>query len=339
MMPLMTEQKRRMSPLAIVLSLSAAFFVIFLIVSMTVFSKWGGTKSHTKGVFSASTGSVGVIELNGVIMDSKKILKRLESYDEDDDIKSVVLRINSPGGAVAPSQEIYQAVRDYKKPLVVSMGSVAASGGYYIASGAKKVFANPGTITGSIGVIMEFANLEKLYDWLKIHRYAIKTGKYKDAGAEYREMTPDERALLQGMVDNVLSQFKDAVSKGRKLSLAQVTAIADGRIFSGSQAKEQKLVDELGTIQDAIKEAAKEGGIKGKPNVIYPSKGRKWLDLLMDDGSKDDDSESQSSLGFLGTLLHEVLGEGAGTALTQNGSHSQLTTLTPGVYWLWKGAY
>ena len=336
----MNDHKRRISPLAIILSLSAVFFVIFLLVSTAVFSsKWSGTKTrHSSAIFSAANGSVGVIEMNGVIMDSKKTLKKLESYDEDDDIKAVVLRLNSPGGAVAPSQEIYQAVRDYKKPLVVSMSSVAASGAFYIASGAKKVFANPGTITGSIGVIMEFANLEKLYDWLKIHRFAIKTGKYKDAGAEYREMTADERALLQGMVDDVLSQFKDAVSKGRKLPLDKVTAIADGRIFSGAQAKALNLVDELGGIHEAIDAAAKMANIKGKPNVVYPTKSRKWLDILMDDGSKDDEAETHVNYSVLGNLLHELLGDSA-SALVPGGSQQQSSALAPGVYWLWKGAY
>src|SRR4029077_13140783 len=146
----------------------------------------------------------------------------------DSDVKAIVLRLNSPGGAVAPSQEIYQAVKNYKKPIVASMSSVAASGAYYVACGAKKVYANPGTITGSIGVIMEFANLEKLYEWAKIKRFSIKTGRFKDVGAEYREMTADERALLQNMVDDVLSQFTLAVSEGRNIPLETVKEIADG---------------------------------------------------------------------------------------------------------------
>jgi protease-4 len=284
---------------------------------------------HTGSVFlsAARGGEVGVIELNGVIMDSKATLRKLKDFEEDSNVKAVVLRLNSPGGAVAPSQEIYQSVKNYKKPLVVSMGSLAASGAYYVAMGAKKVYANPGTITGSIGVIMEFANLEKLYDWAKIQRYVIKTGKFKDIGAEFREMTPEEKALLQGMVDNVLSQFKQAVADGRKLTLDQVTAIADGRIFSGSQAKEQHLVDALGTLQDAIDDAAKQAGLKENPEVVYPEKIRpRWLDLLLDGSSNEDRSEgSHSLISSLAQLLNGHV-------------EKAVTGLEPGIYWIWPGA-
>jgi len=284
-----------------------------------------------------SQGSVGVIELNGVIMDSKKTLERLERFEESDEIKGVVLRINSPGGAVAPSQEIYQAVANFKKPLVASMGSVAASGGYYVAMGAKKVYANPGTITGSIGVIMEFANLSKLYEWAKVTRYSIKTGKFKDVGAEYREMRPDERELLQNMVNDVLLQFKEAVAKGRKLPLEQIAKIADGRIFSGTQAKNLHLVDDVGSLQDAINDVATQAHIKGKPSVVYPSSGsRKWLDLIMDNGSKDEseaESETESETGIFGRLASALLGQGPSHDIK-----SALGVMPAGVYWLWDAA-
>lgn len=296
-------------------------------------------------------GAVGVVELNGVIMESKRIVKKLERFEEDKDIKAVVLRLNSPGGAVAPSQEIYEVVKNYKKPLVVSMSSVAASGAYYIASGSKKVFANPGTITGSIGVIMEFANLEKLYNWAKIQRYVIKTGKFKDSGAEYREMSPEERELLQGMVDDVLVQFKQAVAEGRKLTMEQVTALADGRIFSGSQAKKVHLVDELGSFQDAVKVAAEQGGIKGKPHLVYAEKQKiKLLDLILDDRNDDYSESSEDSStsiqkpmslleGLIGILsgrsLSEVVrSENISNAVHSMGSSSQVA---PGIYWLWTG--
>jgi protease-4 len=317
------------SPLAIVLGLSAAFFAVFLAISGIFFMHKSPGAGSGGGSSTAlfSNGSVAVIELNGVIMDSKKILKKLERFEDDGDVKAVVLRLNSPGGAVAPSQEIYQAVKNYKKPIVASMSSVAASGAYYVACGAKKVYANPGTITGSIGVIMEFANLSKLYDWAKISRYSIKTGKFKDVGAEYRDMSADERALLQNMVDDVLVQFKTAVSTGRKLSMAEVTAIADGRIFSGSQAKKAHLVDELGTLDDAVNEAGKMAGIKGKPSVVYPSANHKHiLDMIFDQGKDDDDSESsQTRSGLLGRLLGTVTNQVA----------NDFSVLSPGIYWLW----
>ena len=253
-----------------------------------------------------------------------------------------MLRVDSPGGSVAPSQEIYEAVRAYKKPLVVSMSSIAASGAFYVACAAKKVYANPGTITGSIGVIMELINLEKLYDWAKIKRYSIKTGRYKDAGAEYRDLEPDERALLQGMLDNVLGQFKEAVAKGRKLPMATVTAIADGRVWSGEQAKAAKLVDELGTLDDAVDEAGREGGIKGKPEVIYPESRRKrFLDLLLDNNGgsdSDDDSEGMSPAPSAGVIDH--LGAAAQVVVDsvfgRQAARPALDSM-PGLYWIWNG--
>lgn len=329
------HQKRSLNPLALVLALSGLFFLIFLLVSGVLFlGKGGGTESPTSRALFRHD-SVAVVELNGVILDSKKVLKRLERAEEDPSVKAVVLRLNSPGGAVAPSQEIYERVKKFKKPLVASMGSVAASGAFYIACGVKQVFANPGTITGSIGVIMEFANLEKLYEWAKIKRYSIKTGRFKDAGADYREMTEEDRALLQGMVDDVLLQFKEAVSQGRNISMEEVTAIADGRVLSGSQAIKAKLVDRLGTIDDAILEAAKQGGIEGKPHVVYPEESKKkLLDFLVDTASQDSDSESESrsrvsSVSLLGLLNQAVQGV--------SGKVTDQVDRTPGIYWIWQG--
>ncbi|MBC7692782.1 MAG: signal peptide peptidase SppA [Methylotenera sp.] len=316
---------RKISPLAWVLGLSALFFILFLIVSSSLYfgkSRYGSGKDFS----TTGEGSVAIVELNGVIMDSKSMLKRLKSLEDSKEIKAIVLRINSPGGAVAPSQEIYEEVKNYPKPVVASMASVAASGGYYIACGTKKIFANAGTITGSIGVIMEFANLEKLYEWAKVKRFSIKTGKFKDAGAEYREMQPEERALLQGMIDNVLGQFKAAVSEGRKMKMEDVTAIADGRIFSGEQAKAVHLVDEVGTLDAAIKEAAKMGGIKGKPHVIYTEKKKKIWEVLMEEQS--DSEESRTNRHWLGSLLSSLLGL----------PESSATLRAPGVYWLWNGS-
>lgn len=320
-----------------VLALSGVFFVLFLIVSGVMFFKKGAPATGAPvGGALFSQGSVGVVELKGMIMDSKKILRQLERFEESSEVKAVVLRLDSPGGSVAPSQEIYEAVKGYKKPLVVSMGSVAASGAYYIACGAKKVFANPGTITGSIGVIMEFLDLSKLYEWAKIHRYAIKTGKYKGSGAEYRELNPEERALLQTMIDDVLVQFKTAVAEGRKLPMEQVTEVADGRIFSGSQAKAAKLVDELGTLNDAIEAAAKEAKIEGKPRVVYPQKAQpRFLELLTGLDSSDEEEASAGRTSVLARVAREVVG----LPLPVPGAlDRQLTELAPGVYWLWRGA-
>jgi protease IV len=331
MIPLMTSPTRaspKISPLAWVLGLSTLFFIIFLVVSSLLYfgkGRFSGGKDQTS-LFG--NGSVAVVELNGVIMDSKPVLKKLRRFEESDEIKAVVVRVNSPGGAVAPSQEIYEAVKKFPKPVVASMGSVAASGGYYVACGTKKIFANAGTITGSIGVIMEFANLEKLYEWAKIKRFSIKSGKFKDAGAEYRGMEPEERALLQDMVDNVLGQFKAAVAEGRKMKMEEVTAVADGRILSGEQAKGAKLVDEIGTLEDAVNEAAKMAGIKGKPRVIYPSKKQSILEFFMG-GDQLEGEEARSARGWLGAVATNVLGLPEPSASLR----------APGIYWLWNGSY
>ena len=337
-----TVAKRKFSPLTLVLILSGVFFAVFMLVSGIVFmaspSGKPGPSSAGGSIFGG--GTVGVVELNGVIMDSKKILQKLENFADEDSVKAIVVRLNSPGGAVGPSQEIYEAVRAYKKPLVVSMGTVAASGAFYIAMGSKKIYANPGTLTGSIGVIMEFLNLKDLYQWAKIHRYSIKTGKYKDAGAEYRDMAPEERALLQEMLQDVLGQFKKAVQTGRKLSPAQVDAIADGRIMSGAQAKGYKLVDELGTLQDAVNEAARLAKIKGKPTVVYSerAKRRKLLDLLFDDPRDEVESslgENRVMTSGLGRLISALTKEVTGVSQMETSDPGFM----PGIYWLWNGSH
>ena len=326
--------ERRPSPLALVLILSAIFFILFLAVSGSLFmyGRSGSFRNHSFG--GLGEGAVGVVELKGVILHSKKMLARLQRAGENDRIKAVVLRIDSPGGAVAPSQEIYEAIRNFKKPIVVSMASVSASGAFYVACGAPKVFANPGTITGSIGVIMEFADLEKLYQWAKINRYVVKTGKFKDIGAEYRPMSPEERELLQTMENNVLLQFERAIATGRKLPLATVQSIADGRIFSGSQAKALNLVDALGGIQDAIEEAGRLAKIKGKPDVIYLREPRKnLLDYLLSDVSRGqaDDEDSRSDLSGLATVARFFLGH------LDHPIENSTLGFVPGVYWLWNG--
>jgi len=222
---------------------------------------------------------IAVIEIEGVIAKSKPVIDRLLRLKKDDSIKALVLRINSPGGGVGPSQEIYEELmkmRDRKK-IIASMESVAASGGYYIACAAHKIVANPGTITGSIGVIIEFANIEDLLGKIGLKSVVIKSGKYKDILSPTRAMSPEEHDLLQGVIDSVHRQFIDAVVKGRKLPREKVIPIADGRIFSGEQAKALGLVDQLGNFQDALDAAAKMCGITGEPRVLYPEKRRPSL--------------------------------------------------------------
>jgi protease-4 len=226
---------------------------------------------------------VAVMTIDGIILDSQIYLESLSKIKKDDSIKALVLRINSPGGAVGPSQEIYseaKALRE-KIPVIASLGSVAASGGYYIACGAQKIIANPGTITGSIGVIAQFVSYEQLLNWAKVDVEVVKSGKFKDAGSPFREMTEAEKEYMQKIIDNVHSQFKHAVSESRNLSDNDIDKISDGRIFTGQQALELNLVDEFGTISDAISLAGTMGGIKEEPNVVYyPKKKKSIIDFI-----------------------------------------------------------
>lgn len=215
-----------------------------------------------------------VLDLSGVIIDGKKFLEDLREYRDEKNIKGIIVRVDSPGGVVGPSQEIFaelKRVRDeLKKPVVISCGSMAASGAYYAAVAGDRIITNPGTLMGSIGVIMEFANLEKLYDWAKIQRYAIKTGPYKDSGAEYRPMTADEKALFQDLIDRVHAQFKEAVEKGRKLSREVVDKYSDGRVFTGETAVKLGFADQVGTFEDAVRIAGELSGLGKKPTLFEP---------------------------------------------------------------------
>ena len=217
---------------------------------------------------------VGIVKVEGVILDSIDINRQIREFSERDDIKAVVIRINSPGGSVAPSQEIYAEVKrlSERKEVVASMSSVAASGGYYIALGADQIVANPGTITGSIGVIVQFMNFQGLLSKIGISGNVIKSGEFKDTGSPLREMKQAERDLLKALVDDVQEQFVSAVAEGRELKPEVVRELADGRIFSGSQAKEFGLVDELGGLTEAVALVAKLAGLKKEPTVVYSRK-------------------------------------------------------------------
>lgn len=214
---------------------------------------------------------IALIHIEGVILDSKEIIEEIEDYSGNSSIKAVVLRVDSPGGGVAPAQEIYKEVMKLKakKKVVVSMGSVAASGGYYISCPADKIVANAGTLTGSLGVIMEIPNFEGLMEKIGVKTEVIKSGKHKDMASIFKSMTDEERKILQAVLDDVHDQFINAVSEGRNMPYDDVKKIADGRIFTGRKAKELGLVDELGNLDDAIRLAGRLSGIKGKPNVVF----------------------------------------------------------------------
>lgn len=246
------------------------------IFAVFIFALWALGRFGLKDGFMIGENDIAIIEIEGVLVKSKPIIDKLLRYKNNESIKALIIRINSPGGGVGPAQEIHEELLKLKtkKKIIASMESVAASGGYYIACAAHKIIANPGTITGSIGVIIEFANLEELLGKIGLKSVVIKSGKYKDILSPTRTMTQEEKDLLQAVIDSVHSQFIDAVASGRKLPREKVVQIADGRIFSGEQAKSLGLVDELGNLQDAVDTAARMCGISGEPRVLYPEKQR-----------------------------------------------------------------
>jgi protease-4 len=259
-----------LSVLIMVFFVAVFFYAYFTGGDLEVLSMVGG--SH-----------IGVLQVEGTIESSREMVQSLKQFGENKGIKAVVVRIDSPGGAVAPTQEIYDEIGKLrkKKPVVASLGSTAASGGYYIAAGCDQVVANPGSLTGSIGVIMELGNVEELMKKLGLKGYSIKSGVNKDIGSPLRPLTPEGKAILQSLVDNVHAQFVSAVAKGRRMPEEKVRGLADGRVYSGEQAKKLGLVDVLGTMEDAVDLAAKRAGIEGKPELIYARHEEKsWWERL-----------------------------------------------------------
>lgn len=259
-----------------------AIVILFLLIF--IFLAGIGSGLLLSGDSSFSSGDkVAVLRVEDIILDSQIYLESLDAIAKDDSVKALVVRIDSPGGAVGPSQEIFSELKKLGKelPIVASIGGVGASGGYYIACAAQKIYANPGAITGSIGVIAQFASYEKLLDWAMIDVEVIKSGKYKDVGSSFRKMNEADKQYIQQLIDNVYEQFKSAVADARDLDTKQIDKVADGKIYTGEQALNLKLIDELGTINDAISMAGDLGGIEGKPEVIYfPKKKSRLMDLL-----------------------------------------------------------
>ncbi len=232
----------------------------------------------------AGKDGVAIVRVEGPILDSYQTVEELKAFAEDPLVKAIVVRIDSPGGGVAPSQEIYNAVKrvrkEKNKTVIASMGTVAASGGYYIAVATDRILANPGTLTGSIGVIMQLANFQELLEKIGVKNVVVKSGKFKDIGSPFRPMQDEDRKLLQLVMDDVHRQFIDAVAEGRSLDLAEVEQLADGRVFTGQQAKSILLVDDIGDLHDAIKLAGELGGIDGEPRVMETSKPFSFRNLL-----------------------------------------------------------
>jgi len=263
--------------------LAVIFGGLFLVLFGFLVLAWSAVKTTTAAgldsELSTSVGPrVGIVECKGAIgdgepgVDADKIVKLLRKYERDDDVKAVVVRIDSPGGAVAPSQEIYSALRNLrkKKKVVVSMGNLAASGGYYIAAAADEIFASPGTLTGSIGVLFLHFNVRPLLDAVKVEETTLKSGKYKDTLSPFRPVTEQDREEVQGISDDVYMQFIRDVAEGRGLKEEEVRKLADGRIYTGRRAKELRLVDELGGFNDAVAKAWQLAHQSGEPRMQMP---------------------------------------------------------------------
>jgi protease-4 len=270
--------------------LAVLFFVGLSGVALMVLGKGSLFGAHER---------VGVVEIKGLLTESRTAIKQLDRYRDDNSVKAIVLRINSPGGAVGPAQEILREVEKVraKKKIVASLGTVAASGGYYIASGANLIMANRGTATGSIGVIIQFTNVEGLAKKLGLDFFNLKAGRYKDVGSPFRPMTPEDKAYLQGLLDNIYQQFLSDVARNRKIPLAKLKTLAEGRIYSGEEAKQVGLVDAFGNLPDAIEKAGRMGGIKGRVKAIYPEKeGFSLLRLIL--GQETEESLTKLSLPY-----------------------------------------
>ncbi len=268
------SSERKKSPLAKRL-LFLALILLALVGISSITSEWvqQGTKNR-----------IGIVDITGLISDSQYIVNQVKKFRQDKRIRGIILRINSPGGAVGPSQEIYDEVlktRESGKTIYASMGALAASGGYYIASAAEKIFANPGTLTGSIGVIMVFSNAKGLMEKIGLQPEIVKAGEYKDIGSPARAMTQKERNLLQSVVTDVHQQFIEAVANGRNISVAEVTKIADGRILTGRQAYSLNLVDQMGGLQVSIDQLAHKVGIIGSPKIIKETPRVGFLDWVL----------------------------------------------------------
>jgi len=266
------------------LTILGATAIVWLAVAGLFVLVVGGARSGEGSSGGSLFGPrVAIVELEGIITDVDDLVRDLKAHRENPAVRAVVVRINSPGGVVGPTQELHDAilrVRQAGKPVVASLGSVAASGGYYTAVACDQIYANPGTLTGSIGVIMQLANVEQLMKKVGVDYIVVKAGAYKDIGSIGRPMTPEERRVLQALLDDIHAQFIAAVATGRKLDRDEVVKFADGRVFSGAQAKDLKMVDALGGLEDAVAAAAKLAGLPSPPSVIQPKKHFSIFDLL-----------------------------------------------------------
>ncbi len=267
-----------------------AFFLFVLAVFTLVYLTLHASGGETAG-FSGFGDRIGVVDLEGVILSPQPVVDQLKKFGDDSSIKAIILHVNSPGGGVAASEEIYRAVKrvrtDKKKKVVVSIETVGASGAFYVASASDKIYADEGSIVGSIGVIAQWVNYGDLLKWAKLKDVVIKTGEFKDTGNPARDLTPAEQAYMQGLIDNMFGQFIKAVADGRGMKYDEVKSIANGKVWTGQQALDMKLIDSVGDFQKVVDDTAKMVGIKGEPTLVRPEKDRRTLmDLLLGDVSQ-----------------------------------------------------
>ncbi len=265
-------------------------FALFVAgVFTVVYLSFGGETEESS--FSGFGPTIAVVELNGVIFSPKLIVPQLKKFADDDSVKAIIIHVNSPGGGVAASEEIYREVKrirdEKKKRIVASIETVGASGAYYVASATNKIYADKGSVVGSIGVIAEWVNYGELLRWAKLNAITMKAGEFKDTGSPTREMTPAEREYMQGLIDNMHTQFIQAVAAGRHAKEEDIRAIANGKVWTGEQAAELKLVDQIADFEGAVKDTARAVNISGEPNLVWPPKKdkRSGLDLLFGDVS------------------------------------------------------
>ncbi|MGB9074324.1 MAG: signal peptide peptidase SppA [Terriglobales bacterium] len=270
------------------LLVGGGLFALFVIAVFTlVYLSFGG---HDEEAFSGFGDKIAVVDLEGVILSPKQIVPQLKKFADDGSVKAIIIHVNSPGGGVAASEEIYREVKrireEKKKRVVASIETVGASGAYYVASATDKIYADKGSIVGSIGVIAQWVNYGELLRWAKLKDITMKAGEFKDTGSPTREMTPAEREYLQSLIDNMHTQFIQAVAEGRHAKEADIRAIANGKVWTGEQAFSMKLVDQVADFEAAVKDTAKAVGISGEPTLVRPQKQkRSGLDLLFDDVS------------------------------------------------------
>ena len=280
-----------------------AFFLFLLAVFALVYFT---VRTQQKDSFSGFGDKIAVVDLEGVIMSPKETVEQLRKFGDDSSIKAIILHVNSPGGGAAASEEIYREVlriRDVKKKrIVASIETVGASGAYYVSSATNKILANNASIVGSIGVIAEWYNYEELMKWAKLKAIVLKAGEFKNTGSPVREMTPAERAYMQGLIDNMHGQFIHSVAEGRHMKDAEILPLADGKVWTGEQAVPLKLIDQIGDFRAAVEDTAKSVHIKGEPTLVRPEKDRKSvLDLLFGDVSEylpDPAKLMQTNAGF-----------------------------------------